>query len=100
MTVFVRFFRTLENLYLGTFWPLIKVGLIVAAPFVAMLIYGQPGLRIQYWYRGTYADPFYTKCKYLTLFDGWQMHFPAASGSPGCPIIELFPFQLTQIFGG
>ncbi|MEC3863452.1 hypothetical protein VK792_19400 [Mesobacterium sp. TK19101] len=81
-------------------WPLLKLGVILAIPIVAMLIYGQPGLRIQYWYRGSYADPFYTKCKYLTLFDGWQMHFPAISGGAGCPIIEFFPFQLTQIFGG
>lgn len=75
-----------------------RMTLIFGLPLAALLYYGQPGLRMQYWYHGDRASPIYTRYQYVTLFDGWRDIRPPL-GIGMCPIIGFFPFELSDLMG-
>lgn len=75
----------------------IKLGVIVGAAYAAVAVYGLPGLKWYYTYRGKHETRIETECLYLT-FDGPQRYFPGAY-EDRCPIIKLFPTnQIPSLF--
>ncbi len=95
--------RTTPNLdrkMSGAFaWPIIKLSAVIIIPLALLLIYGQPALRIQYWYHGSRDYPMYTRCQYLTLLDGWRDIRPPF-GVNNCPLVGFFPFHFSDLTGG
>ena len=80
---------------LGT---LLKLGLIIGGPLVLLHVYGQPALRFQYTYTGSYQYPIYRHCRYITLLNGWR-DVTRGFGVNQCPLIGFFPFNIKQISG-
>lgn len=68
---------------------LIKVAVIVGTAYAAVAVYGLPGLKWYYTYRGKYETRVESECLYLT-FDGPQRYFPGPY-EDRCPIVKLFP---------
>ena len=87
-----------RKFYWSPFWALLKLTAIPAIPIILMLIYGQPGLRMQYWWQGSDESRSYTRCQYLVLFDGWQ-DFRPAPGINQCLLMGWFPFTLKHLTG-
>lgn len=77
----------------------LRLALLIGVPLAAMLYYGQPGLRMQYWYHGDRAAPIYTRCQYMTILGAWHDIRPPV-GIDMCPLIGFFPFQLSDLAGG
>lgn len=89
-----------RKFYWEPLWTLAKLLAVPAIPIVLMLIYGQPGLRIQYWYVSEGANyRVYSRCQYWTVFDGWKDIRPGY-GMNQCPLVGWFPFHLNQLIGG
>ncbi len=81
-------------------WPLTKVGIIIVAFIILLIVKGQPGVRVWYRHYGTDTHPRFAHCEYLTLFDGWHEVLPMVPSSGACPLIQTFPFHLAHLFGG
>lgn len=76
----------------------IRLAILLAAPLVALAVFGQPALRIQYTWHGHRDAPFYTRCVYLAL-DGWHDIRPPF-GIGQCPLVALLPIDLTAFLTG
>ncbi|MCK0197418.1 hypothetical protein MWN34_10885 [Ancylobacter sp. 6x-1] len=77
----------------ATFWPaLVKVAAVPAIAVALLAWFGQPALRIQYWYHGTTSAPVYDRCLYLSAFSGWHdRRVTPFDGDDPCPVIDFLP---------
>lgn len=69
----------------------------IAVPTVLLLAlvwFGQPALRMQWWGHGRYSDPVFERCLYLSL-TGWNDVRPADGR---CPFIAFFPINIMELF--
>lgn len=76
-------------------WPsLLLIALIPLTVWAALAAFGQPGLRVEYRYQGTWERPVFERCSYLLLDGSWREVRPPLPRPDACPVIHTFPFHL------
>lgn len=74
---------------------LFSVAVAIAVPIglvVLLLLAGEPALRVQYWYRGSAAQPVFERCIYFGLSGARDVRpVTTALGRADCPLIVFFP---------
>jgi len=87
--------RTTEVSIVGRF---ARVLTWFTAPLLALAVFGQPALRIEYTWHGHRDAPIYTRCVYLGL-DGWHDVRPPF-GIKQCPLVTLLPIDVVAFLTG
>lgn len=77
----------------GSIWPALLLTLLLPiGALLALIAFGQPALRIEYDYQGTWERPVFERCLYLLLDGSWrELHLPFPQ-TDVCPFIHTFPF--------
>lgn len=79
---------------------ILRMLFVLAVPVVALMWFGQPALRFQYWWHGSEAYPIYDRCLYVAL-DGWHTVTPGYGGSAeACPLIRFVPADILKLIWG
>lgn len=84
--------------HVSTTGRLARVLILLVVPLLALAIFGQPALRIEYTWQGHRNAPIYTRCVYLGL-DGWHDDRPPF-GINQCPLVTLLPLDVVAFLTG
>lgn len=91
------FFASILATFLSS---ILRMLFVLAVPVIALMWFGQPALRFQYWWHGSEAYPTYDRCLYIAL-DGWHMVTPGYGGNAGsCPLILFVPADIPKLIWG
>lgn len=77
-------------------WGTVKFCAVPALAFGALLYFGEPALRVQYSYTGSYTSPTYHQCLYRTLRRWHDVHPTWGE----CPLVIFVPVHITDFLGG